>query len=345
MTLFALASLCVAAPKRVLYVTTSAGYRHDSIPTSQQVLRNLGLDVVTTEDLSLITADNLQNFDAVFFFTSGELALSDQQKSDLLAFVREGKGFGGVHSATDTLYNWPEYGDLIGAYFDGHPWVQQVNVDIEDPDHPAMRALAPSFQIFDEIYQFRNFSRDRVRVLMTLDTRSVDLGANGVSRTDGDFPLAWCRSYGNGRVFYTALGHFESTWLDPRFQNMLSNALLWLTRQVDGDASPRGATPSIAEGGVIDALVAGRALGPGSFVSIYGQNLTSGSTLQADFTHELPYRLAGAEVRVDGIAIPLLYVSPSQINAQLPSGLTVGQTSTIQVWQPGAGSNTIEMRH
>ncbi len=96
---------------------------------------------------------------------------------------------------------------------------------------------------------------------------------------------------------------------------------------------------------MIDALVVGRALGPGSFVSIYGQNLTSGSTLQADFTHQLPYRLAGAEVRVDGIAIPLLYVSPSQINAQLPSGLTVGQTSTIQVWQPGAGSNTIEMRH
>src|SRR5216683_3655873 len=149
MTLFALASLCVAAPKRVLYVTTSAGYRHDSIPTSQQVLRNLGLDVVATEDLSLITADNLQNFDAVFFFTSGELQLSDQQKADLLAFVRDGKGFGGVHCATDTLYTWPEYGDLIGAYFNGHPWAQEVSINIEDPDDPAVRALAPSFRIVD----------------------------------------------------------------------------------------------------------------------------------------------------------------------------------------------------
>ena len=189
-------SFCSAAPKRVLYVTYTAGYRHASIPTSQQVLQNITsqsglLEVVPSEDLSLISAANLSQFDAVFFFTSGELPLSDQQKADLLEFVQSGKGFGGVHSATDTFYTWPEYGDLIGAYFDGHPWVQQVGIDVEDPDHPAMQGLAPSFQIMDEIYQFRNFSRDRVRVLMTLDTTTVDLTAPGVDRTDGDFALAW----------------------------------------------------------------------------------------------------------------------------------------------------------
>src|ERR1700680_5126237 len=106
-------------PKRVLYMTHSAGYVHDSIPTSCAVMQALAaqsgqFEVVCSEDLSLITADSLQSFDSVCFFTRGELELGDQQKTDLLDFVRGGKGFGGVHSATDTLYAWPEYGDMIG---------------------------------------------------------------------------------------------------------------------------------------------------------------------------------------------------------------------------------------
>jgi type 1 glutamine amidotransferase len=220
-------------PKRVLYMTHSSGFVHDSIPTSCDVMQQLAIrsgqfDVLCSEDLSLISADNLQNFDIVYFFTSGELELSDQQKADLLAFVSNGKGFGGVHSATDTLYTWPEYGDLIGAYFNGHPWAQEVAINIEDPDDPIVHALAPSFRIVDEIYQFRDFSRDRIHVLMSLDTTSVDLTAPEVMRDDGDFPLAWRREYGQGRVFYTALGHFSETWLDERFQTMLLNALIWL---------------------------------------------------------------------------------------------------------------------
>src|SRR5260370_38650914 len=104
-------------PKRVLYMTHSSGFVHDSIPTSCDVMQPLAIrsgqfDVLCSDDLSLISADNLQNFDIVYFFTSGELELSDQQKADLLAFVRNGKGFGGVHSATDTLYTWAEYGDM-----------------------------------------------------------------------------------------------------------------------------------------------------------------------------------------------------------------------------------------
>src|SRR6266446_5048714 len=170
-----------AAGKRVLYITHSAGFRHDSIPMSQVVMQELAsrssgaFEVVSSQDLSLITAENLRNFDVLYFFTSGELELSNQQKADLLAFVQEGKGFGGVHSATDTLYTWPEYGDLIGAYFNGHPWAQEVSIRVEDREHPAMRDLGASFVISDEIYQFRNFSRQRVHVLMSLDTASVDL--------------------------------------------------------------------------------------------------------------------------------------------------------------------------
>src|SRR5207249_2316597 len=210
-----------------------AGFVHDSIPTSCSVMQDLGarsgaFEVVCSEDLSLISADSLRDFDVLYFFTSGELELSDQQKTDLLAFVRDGKGFGGVHSATDTLYNWPEYGELIGAYFNGHPWYQEVSIKIEDPDNPIVQPLAPSFRITDEIYQFRNFSRDRVHVLMSLDTSSVDLGAPEVARDDGDFPLAWIRNYGQGRGCYTALGHPSDPWRDERFQNILLNALIWL---------------------------------------------------------------------------------------------------------------------
>ena len=240
-----LSAVLAAAPRRVLYVTHSAGYRHDSIPTSRQVLEEMArrsegaLEVVSTEDVSLINAETLRGFDILFFFTSGELALNDTQKADLLDFVRAGKGFGGVHSATDTLYGWPEYAELIGGVFDGHPWAREVSVRVEDPAHPAVAHFPSTFMVADEIYQFRNFYRDKVRVLFSLDTASVDLNAEGVRRTDGDFALAWCRQYGSGRVFYTALGHPEGVWLDPRFQTMLLNAFRWLAGDVPGDAAPR----------------------------------------------------------------------------------------------------------
>src|SRR6266571_155295 len=166
---FLLASAVAAgAVRRVLFVTTTAGFRHtDSIDASIEVMQDLAkqsgvLEIVHTEDLSLINAENLRTYDALYFFTSGELPLTDRQKTDLLDFVRQGKGFGGSHSATDTLYTWPEYGDLIGGYFDGHPWAVEAAVDVEDPQNPLVAAAAPGFRFTEEFYQFRNFSRDRV---------------------------------------------------------------------------------------------------------------------------------------------------------------------------------------
>src|SRR5689334_3397956 len=190
-------SLAESATRRVLFVTTTAGFRHnESIDASVEVMQDAAresgiLEIVHTEDLSFINAENLRTYDALYFFTSGELPLSDSQKSALLDFVRQGKGFGGSHSATDTLYTWPEYGDLIGGIFDGHPWAQEAAFDVEDPENPIVAHMAPSFRATEEVYQFRNFSRDRVRVLLSLDTRSVDLTAPGVNRTDGDFAVAW----------------------------------------------------------------------------------------------------------------------------------------------------------
>jgi len=324
----AIALLCAAGllnaqPKRILYLTHSAGFRHDSIEVSKRILIELAeksgkFEMVSTEDLSTISESSLRQFDGVMFFTSGELALSAEQKAALLGFVRTGKGFAAVHSATDTLYTWPEYGEMIGGYFDGHPWVHEVSIDIEDPANPLVKHLAPSFRITDEIYQFRAFSRERVRVLMTLDTGTVDLRAPGVNRTDDDFALAWIRPYGNGRVFYTALGHFDGTWLDARFQMMLSNALLWITGQTEAEAAPRRSSPTIQ---TLSSLPPGvdDNLAPGSLFTISGSGLTTGSSLTA--TALLSTKLAGTSVRINGRPAPLFEVSPERLVAQAPFDL------------------------
>jgi type 1 glutamine amidotransferase len=223
-------------PDRILYFTHSAGYRHEVIPTSQRVLKELGensraFEIAATEDVSVFTTESLRRYAAVMFFTTGELPMSDAQKAALLAFVRSGGGFIGVHSATDTFYRWPEYGKLIGGYFNEHPWRQKVTVDVADPGNPLFAALAPSFTISDEIYQIRDFEAASSRVLLRLDPASVDLDAQNVHRQDYGWPLAWTRSFGRGRVFYTALGHEEAVWRDPRYQHMLTNAILWTIRK------------------------------------------------------------------------------------------------------------------
>jgi uncharacterized protein len=223
-------------PNRILYVTHSAGFRHDVIPTSRAVLKQLGeasraFRITTTEDVSALTAENLRHYAAVMFFTTGELPISDAQKAALLTFVRSGRGFLGVHSATDTFYMWPDYGKLIGGYFNEHPWHQKVTIDVAEPASPLVGFLAPSFAVDDEIYQIRAFDAQTSRILLRLDPASVDLDAPNVHRQDYGWPLAWTRSFGRGRVFYTALGHEEGVWRDPRYQRMLTNAILWTIRK------------------------------------------------------------------------------------------------------------------
>ena len=223
------------ARKKVLYLIHSAGFKHQVLPLSGEIFKQIcdgsgSFDATVSEDCSLINRDGLKSFSAVVFYTTGELPISDEQKAAFLDFIKSGHGFVGIHSATDTFYKWPEYGELIGGYFDGHPWHQEVTVKVEDPKHPITKHLGSSFKITDEIYQFKSFSRDRVKVLLSLDTSSVDLTKQGVHRTDRDFALAWCRDYGRGRVFYTALGHRDEVWRDERFQRLLLEGLMWVAR-------------------------------------------------------------------------------------------------------------------
>jgi type 1 glutamine amidotransferase len=214
---------------RVLMVTTTAGFRHDSIAVARETMTAMCAAsteciVTPTEDVGMLSTGSLANFDVVFFaLTTGELPLSADQKSAILSFVQGGKGFMGAHSATDTLYDWPEYESLVGARFKEHPWTQAGTVIVEDQSHPATTNLGANFTITEEFYTFRDNPRPRVQVLLRLDAGSV--GATG------DFPLAWSDTLGTGRVYYNALGHFSETWRDQRFQQQLSGAIRWVGRR------------------------------------------------------------------------------------------------------------------
>lgn len=241
--------------KRVLFIGQSKGYQHETIPTAMVTLYTLGRssrqwDTDFRTDCTAVTkkplkwgAKNLKDFDSVVFFTDGTLDLDESQKADLLAFVREdGKGFIGVHSAAITLLGWPEYGDMLGGYFDGHPWgVFDAPLVVEDPAFPGLRHLPREFVLRDEVYQIKDYSRDRVRVLLRLDASKINLSAKGVHRRDGDFAVAWARKYGNGRVLYNGLGHTPDVWERPEYQKMWLEMVQWSLGIRPGDATPRPA--------------------------------------------------------------------------------------------------------
>ncbi|MBZ5565930.1 MAG: ThuA domain-containing protein [Acidobacteriia bacterium] len=228
------------APKkgRLLYLTLSAGFHHQSVEPSEPIVKAIGeksgaFETTVTKEVGAFTKENLKNFDAVMFYTTGELPMTDAEKEAFADFVKSGHGFVGVHSATDTFYMWPTYLEIIGGYFNNHPWHQEVTVDVVDPSNKIVGLWGKSFQINDEIYQISDFQYKTSHVLLKLDPSSVDLKKGGVQHRFYGWPLAWTRTHGKGRVFYTALGHEEAVWKDPRFQEMLLNALKWAMRQTN----------------------------------------------------------------------------------------------------------------
>jgi len=254
---WALTALCAAqtgAPvKHLLVIGEEHGYRHQSVSHAMATLERLGhetgiWDTTIRTDAEALTkkkleynARNLNDFDAVLFFTGGDLKMDEQQKADFLSFIHDdGKGFIGVHSATITFTDWPEYGEMIGGYFDEHPWVTfDAPIIVEDPTFPGMQQWPRNFVIRDEIYQMKNYSRDKLRVLMRLDAGKLDLQNKNVHRTDRDFAVTWAKMYGKGRVYYTTLGHVEENWDKPEFQKMLIEAIKWSMNLEDADVTPR----------------------------------------------------------------------------------------------------------
>ncbi len=241
-------------PKRnLLFIGQAKGYQHEAISTAMVTLYNLGRssgnwNTMLRTDCTAITkkplkweAKNLDAYDAVVFFTDGDLDMDASQKADLLSFVRDdGKGFIGIHSAAITFTSWPEYGEMLGGYFDGHPWGQfNAPLVVEDSKFPGMKHFPETFTLFDEIYQIKDYSRKDVRVLLSLDAGKLDLARKGVKRTDGDFAVAWAKSFGKGRVLYNGLGHVPALWERPDFQKMWLEMVQWSMGLIPGDATPQ----------------------------------------------------------------------------------------------------------
>jgi hypothetical protein len=165
---------------------------------------------VATDGCTALNGEELNKFDAIFFATSGELPISDKNKTDLINSIKSGKGFIGVHNATDTFQKFPAYGEMIGGYFNGHPWTQNVFVKVEDRTHPSTKHLPPFFKVKEEIYTYRDWSCNKTHTLVSLDNKSVDISKG--NREDHDYALCWCHEYGHGRVFYAGFGHFTELW-------------------------------------------------------------------------------------------------------------------------------------
>ncbi len=226
-----------AAAKRLLVVTHTAGFRHDSIPTAETTIQEIGkasglFEVEfcrTADDVKrLITRESLGKFDAVFFAnTTGDLGIPDMQA--FFQWVSNGGGFVGAHSASDTYHGSDDFIQMIGGEFQSHGSIVETEVRVDDPSHPAVAHLAPRFTITDELYRFNRFDPARVRRLLTLDKNPAD--GVGPAGAPADLPMAWHRTLGLGRVFYTAFGHRREVWQDPRFQQHIREAIRWVLKQ------------------------------------------------------------------------------------------------------------------
>lgn len=219
----------------ILVYSRTAGWRHGNIPKGLSALRKLGREhgfaVEATEDPRQFTLHTLSRHGAVVFLnTSGSVLEESEQQEALQAFIRSGGGFVGVHAACDTGYDWPWYGELVGAYFSSHPLVQPATVKVTDFDHPSTRHLPAEWKRWDEWYDFKANPRGKVRVLAVLDEGSYFGGKMGE-----DHPIVWCHAFEGGRSWYTGLGHTRRGFSDPRYlQHLLGGINYALGREERG---------------------------------------------------------------------------------------------------------------
>ena len=221
-----------SGPLGVLVFSKTVVFRHDSIPAGRDALMSAGSGAgwtfSATEDASVFTDDGLASFDVVVFLSTTGDVLDETQQAAFERFIRAGKGFVGIHSASDTEYDWPFYGELVGAYFREHPAIQQATINLEDAADPTMAGLSNPWTRTDEWYAFKANPRANVHVLMTLDEASY---APGTATMGSDHPIAWLHEYEGGRAFYTALGHTKESYADPAFIRHLTQAITWAGRR------------------------------------------------------------------------------------------------------------------
>lgn len=230
------------AKKRVLVITHAAGFKHSSRPVAAATVKKLGeknglWEVVgvleTPEEVAKgITAEGLMNVDLVFFAnTTGALPFTTDGKKAFYDWLRAGGAYAGVHSAGDTFHNDPEYLDLVRGEFLTHGPQVTVEAFVQDPDHPATKGLPASFMIHDEIYEYKNWERGKVHMLLTMHKHPQ-------KDQQGDFPIAWTNRLGKGRMFYTSLGHREDVYENAIYLKHLEGGIKWALGLEKGDDTP-----------------------------------------------------------------------------------------------------------
>jgi uncharacterized protein len=248
--------------KRVLaWADTRNGQaQHESVGHALAIIERLGYDsgmwdTFIRTDSNIISAapkktdgspasggPNLNNVDAIFFMGHREVPLEASQKAELLQFVRDGKGFVAAHVGLTALESWPEFGEMLGGQFDQHPISGPGTIINEGPNFPATKHFPASFAFNDEFYQPKNLSREKVDVLLRLDLSNVP--ANPSLRLNGDYPLAWAKMYGKGRVFYGSFAHSNETWDLRNVQQMYFEAMRWALGLTDATPNPHPMPPA-----------------------------------------------------------------------------------------------------
>lgn len=210
----------------ILVFSKTNGYRHKAIPEGIQAVRELGDEhhfrVVATEDSTAVRPERLSDVDVVVFMNTTGDVLGPEGQEALRSFIQGGGGYVGVHAASDTEYDWDWYGRLVGAYFDGHPSVQEATIHVETPSTPSTRMLPAEWVRRDEWYNFHANPRDSVQVLLTLDESTYEGGTMGE-----DHPIAWRHRFDGGRAWYTGGGHTTAAYQEPLFRQHLLGGLRW----------------------------------------------------------------------------------------------------------------------
>lgn len=233
------------SPRRLLVLTETAGFRHDSISVAVRTLEEIGNETgswriaavagTREEVAAAVTASGLREVDCVVFAnTTGDLGFTPEGRDAFYRWLQEGGAYVGIHSASDTFHGDARYLDLVRGEFEAHGPQVEVTVHVQDAAHPACSGLPASFRIFDEIYEFKNWSRDAVHVLLAMH-------AHPQTGATGDFPLAWTHRPGRGRMFYTALGHREDMYANPVYRAHLRGGVEWALGIRSGDDTPGNA--------------------------------------------------------------------------------------------------------
>ena len=252
--------------RTLLVFSLAWGYRHDVIPWGSKAFESMSektgaFDAVVSDDVAMFEPQNLSRFDAVVFNnTNNEIFLPENidelfrqeqikareydeaLKESLVDFLIQGGGLAVIHAGVASFRLWPEFGEIIGARFDNHPWVSgsTVTLKVEEPDHPILQAFpAKTFDVTDEIYQMKGtYSREKLRVLLSVDTSRTNMAVENVHRIDGDFAISWIQNYGKGRIFYCALGHQKHIFWDPIILRHLLDGIQFVLGDLECDTTP-----------------------------------------------------------------------------------------------------------